>query len=77
MAENKEGVKIVGRVNAKNQNEWKEKMYHTVDVAILGARSMIPVSVTPEYYHKCNVGDVFASLVNVAITSKGARFSVA
>jgi len=77
MAENKEGLFINGRVNAKNEYQGEKRTTYTLDIVIIGLRNLIPVRVSPEVYHKCEPGQPFNHPVLYASGKYGSSFTLA
>jgi hypothetical protein len=73
---NEQGVFVNGTVNNKNEYAGKSGISYTLDVAILGQRSMLPVRVPPEMYHRAVLGDDFVHRIEIQEFKWGTVFAV-
>lgn len=77
MSENKEGLHINGKVNSKSEYEGKNGTSYTLDIAVLGLRTLIPVRVTAEIFHKIENGQTFKNLISYSENKWGSSFALA
>lgn len=76
MPENKEGLFVSGKINSKNIYNGKNGDYYTLDIAVLGCRSLIPVSVGPNDFTKAIEGEPFSKRLTLQINKYGTTFSL-
>ena len=77
MAEQKQGLIVSGNVNNKDEYEGKNGTSYTLHIAVLGSRSLVPVKVNAETFHKIENGSPFQRAVSYSENKWGSQFALA